>query len=286
MRWTPGHRSENVEDARSQTGGRLVRRGIPIGLGGLLLLVALSFLTGQDFLSLVGGPGGPDQVMVPGGEAPGGPPAATTAEEERAVDMVHATLDDLQESWASELGGRYEPARLVLFRDAIESACGFAESATGPFYCPGDRKVYLDVGFFDELRSRFGAPGDFAQAYVIAHEVGHHVQHVLGIEGRVRQRQQADPSQANALSVQMELQADCLAGAWARTASRYVSLEAGDIEAGLQAAAAIGDDRIQRMAGRRVSPDSFTHGSSAQRVEAFRSGFSGRAVACGLSSAR
>jgi len=257
---------------------------VPIGLGGLLLLVALSFLTGQDFLSLVGGPGAPDEVMVPGGAAPTGPPAATTAEEERAVDMVHATLDDLQESWASELGGRYEPARLVLFRDAIESACGFAESATGPFYCPGDRKVYLDVGFFDELRSRFGAPGDFAQAYVIAHEVGHHVQHVLGIEARVRQLQQARPSQAKTLSVQMELQADCLAGAWARSANRYVSLEAGDIEAGLQAAAAIGDDRIQRMAGRRVSPDSFTHGSSAQRVEAFRSGLAGRAAACGLSA--
>jgi predicted metalloprotease len=164
----------------------------------------------------------------------------------------------------------------VLVRDATESTCGFAQSATGPFYCPGDRKVYLDLGFFNELHRKLGAPGDFAQAYVLAHELGHHVQTVLGVESQVRQQQAMNPGARNPLSVRMELQADCFAGVWGHHANRgqgRVQLDSGDLEEGLNAAAAIGDDRLQRMQGGRVAPDRFTHGSSAQRVEWFRRGF-------------
>ena len=176
----------------------------------------------------------------------------------------------------------------MLFRDAVQSGCGLGESATGPFYCPQDQRVYLDLGFFEELSQQFGAPGDFARAYVIAHEVGHHVQKLSGIEGKVRAAQRDDPRAANPLSVRMELQADCLAGVWGHTASQkgraasgQVELEPGDVEEGLQAAASIGDDRLQKMAGGRVMPDRFTHGTSAQRVEWFRRGLtSGSPDAC------
>jgi predicted metalloprotease len=261
----------------------MVRRGLPIGIGGLLLLVVLSLLTGQDFLSLLG----PNSAVVPEGPGGGAPPAATTPEEERRVALVSSVLDDAQATWGRLLPGQYEEARLVLFRDAVESACGFAQAASGPFYCPADRKVYLDLSFFDELHRRFGAPGDFAQAYVIAHEIGHHVQTVLGIESQVRRAQQSRPDQANQLSVRLELQADCLAGVWARTTEQIrleqgdVALEPGDIEEGMTAAAAIGDDRIQRETRGRVHPESFTHGTSAQRVEWLRRGFdSGNVRAC------
>jgi hypothetical protein len=199
-------------------------------------------------------------------------------------------MKDLNEVWAKLLPGQYRPTKLVLFRDQVRAdGCGFAESATGPFYCPGGESVFIDLGFYDELGGRFGAPGDFAQAYVLAHEVGHHVQAVLGIEGKVRQVQQARPDQANALSVRMELQADCFAGVWGHVAAkpgryereRKVELDAGDMEEGLNAAAAIGDDRLQRMAGARVSPERFTHGSSQQRVEWFRRGLTaGNPDAC------
>ena len=191
------------------------------------------------------------------------------------VDMVDAVVDDGQDTWRRLLGGRYEETRAVLFRDAIDSACGFAQSATGPFYCPADRKMYLDLGFFDELHQKLGAPGDFAQAYVLAHELGHHVQTITGLESQVRQRQAADPGARNELSVRMELQADCFAGVWGHHANKgdgRVQLEEGDIEEGLNAAAAIGDDRLQRMRGGRVAPDRFTHGSSDQRVAWFRRG--------------
>jgi len=261
MKWTPGGTSRNIEDRR----GTMVRRAAPIGLGGLLLLLLLTFLTGQDFLSLV-----PEQAMVPS-QAPAGP-VRSTPEEEQAVQFVSFVLDDLQETWTRLLPGRYQEAKLVLFRDLVQSACGFAQSATGPFYCPADQKVYLDLGFFEELRRRFGAPGDFAQAYVIAHEVGHHVQRLLGIEQQVRQMQQSRPGLANQLSVRMELQADCLAGVWGHSTARRDILEREDVEEGLNAAAAIGDDRIQKMSGSFVRPDAFTHGSSAQRVEWFRRG--------------
>ena len=191
------------------------------------------------------------------------------------VQFVSFVLDDAQVGWARELprhGVPYREATLVLFRDAVASACGFTSAATGPFYCPLDEKVYIDLGFYEELRSRFGADGDFAQAYVLAHEIGHHVQKITGIEGQVRQLQQRRPQAANDLSVLMELQADCFAGMWGHSTAQRDILEAGDVEEGLGAAAAIGDDRIQRMQTGTVNPDGFTHGTSAQRVEWFRRG--------------
>ena len=281
MKWTAGNR-ENVEDVRGRSGGAARMGGL--GLGGLLLVLVLSWVTGVDFMSLVG----PDAVSTGPSVSTDGGEFRATPEEERLVDFVDAVMKDAQEMWQSKLGGRYQVTRAVIFRDAIQSRCGFAQSATGPFYCPGDSLVYLDLGFFAELRDRFRAPGDFAQAYVLAHELGHHVQHLLGIEAQVRQMQQARPDQQNALSVRLELQADCFAGVWGnhaaqpgRAARQQVELEPGDLEEGLNAAASIGDDRIQRMSGSRVAPDRFTHGSSEQRVTWFRRGFdSGDLQAC------
>lgn len=276
MRWSPKGRSQHLEDRRGQ-GGRRLGGGGKLGLGGLLLLLVLSVVFKQDFLSLAGGMG----AMAPQAEAPA--PIDDPAEEEM-VQFVSFVLDDIQETWTqrfAELGERYLPARLVLFREGVGSACGSASSAVGPFYCPGDQRVYIDLSFFDELDRRFGAPGDFAQAYVLAHEIGHHIQHVVGTEGQVREAQQRDPGRANELSVRLELQADCLAGVWGHSAARRGILEAGDVEEGLGAAAAIGDDRLQRQAGARVNPESFTHGTSAQRVEWFRRGLAaGRLDAC------
>lgn len=249
-----------------------------LGIGGLLLVLLLSWFTGVDILSLLSGGAPPPSERV-------GTTGSVTAspEEERLVDMVDAVVGDAQETWRELLGGRYQDTRAVLFRDAIDSACGFAP-ATGPFYCPADRKVYLDLGFFDELDRNLGAPGDFAQAYVLAHEVGHHVQTVLGIENQVRQRQATSPGARNELSVRMELQADCFAGVWghhANSGSGRVQLEEGDVEEGLRAAAAIGDDRLQRMQGGRVAPERFTHGTSEQRAEWLRRGLrSGDPNAC------
>jgi uncharacterized protein len=269
MRWTPGDRS-NIEDRRGRSVGAAGVGGL--GVGGLLLLLALSWATGVDLLSPFAGGAAPpaaDSVGTTG-------PVSSTPGEERIVDMVDAVVDDGQDTWRRLLGERYQETRVVLFRDAIDSACGFARSATGPFYCPADRKVYLDLGFFDELQRRLGAPGDFAQAYVLAHELGHHVQAVLGIESQVRRRQAASPAARNELSVRLELQADCFAGVWGHHADDgqgRVQLESGDVEEGLNAAAAIGDDRLQRMQGAPVAPDRFTHGSSAQRAAWFRRGF-------------
>lgn len=282
MKWTSGNR-DNIEDMRGRSGGMGLRTG-GLGVGGLLLMLVLSWATGIDFMSLVGGggSGAPPSASV----EPGTPPPNTTAAEERAVDMVDAVMADAQATWQQVLGNRFRPTTAVLFRDATQSACGFAQSATGPFYCPADRKVYLDLGFFGELQSRFGAPGDFARAYVIAHELGHHVQTLLGTDAEVRRAQSANPRQKNALSVALELQADCYAGIWGHhaqsgRASGRVTIESGDVEAGMKAAAAIGDDRIQRMQTGRVAPDSFTHGSSEQRVTWFRRGLdSGDANAC------
>jgi predicted metalloprotease len=274
MKWTAGNR-DNVEDVRSRTGGGMRLGGL--GIGGLLLMLILSWATGVDFLSLMG----PDTISTgPSVGTGGGGELRTTPEEEKLVDFVDAVMKDAQDMWQGTLGGRYQQTRAVIFRDAIQSACGSAQSATGPFYCPADSLVYLDLGFFTELQQRFRAPGDFAQAYVLAHELGHHVQHLLGIESQVRRLQQARPDQQNELSVRLELQADCFAGIWGhhaaqpgRAAQGKVELESGDIDEGLNAAAAIGDDRIQRMSGSRVAPDRFTHGSSEQRVTWFRRGF-------------
>lgn len=242
-----------------------------IGLGGLFLLFVLSLLFQQDFFALLGPALETDVAPMSGGASA---PREASPEEEELVDFMSFVLDDTQATWSSLLQGQYREAQMVLFRDIDRSACGLAQSATGPFYCPGDEKVYLDLSFFDELRRRFGAPGDFAQAYVIAHEIGHHVQTVLGIEAQVRQAQRGRAGQANELSVRMELQADCFAGVWGHSAAQRGILESGDVEEGLNAAAAIGDDHIQRMSGGAVMPESFTHGSSEQRVTWLRRGLS------------
>ena len=282
MRWTSGDRS-NVEDARGSSGGF---RAVPLGIGGFIVLALLSMYTGVDFLSLLGGGGGSSTPTSSSVGTSGN--VATSPGEEKMVDFVDAVMRDAQQTWTNILGSRYEPTRVVLFRDQIDTACGFAQSATGPFYCPGDRKVYLDLGFYDELQRRFGAPGDFAQAYVLAHELGHHVQRLTGTESQVRQQQQANPGSANELSVRLELQADCYAGVWGHTAAQpgraakgEVELDPGDVEEGLHAAAAIGDDRLQRLATGRVMPEKFTHGSSEQRVTWFKRGLdSGDPNAC------
>jgi uncharacterized protein len=279
MRWNPGHRSVNVEDRRG-AGGGFMRGAGGMGAGGLVILVILSLIFGRDFVSLASDPG----VAQPGAESGDVPPAETTPEEERLVSLVSSVLDDAQSTWrqvSSEMGTPYRDAKLVLFRDAVQSACGFAEAATGPFYCPADEKVYIDLGFYEELQQRFGAPGDFAQAYVLAHEIGHHVQNLLGTEAQVREARTRRADLANELSVRLELQADCYAGVWGHSAAQRQKLESGDMEEGLAAAAAVGDDRLQRMGGGRVVPESFTHGSSAQRQEWFQRGFEGgRSDAC------
>jgi predicted metalloprotease len=287
MRWTRGDRSKNLEDRRAEGP---IRMGLPggggmrLGLGGMLLVLGIGWALGLDPLTLLGAlSGGGTSVDVPMGSpdqvgAPG--PLATNPTEEEQVDFVSFVLDDAQQTW-SRLMQNYSDAQLVLFRNAVQTGCGYAPSAAGPFYCPRDQKVYVDLGFFDELKSRFGAPGDFAQAYVLAHEIGHHVQNQLGIERELRAQQQSNPGQANALSVRMELQADCLAGVWGHSTARRDLLDPGDLEEGLAAASAVGDDRIQEMATGEVRPESFTHGSSEQRVAWFRRGFdSGDPNAC------
>jgi uncharacterized protein len=276
MRWTPGGPSSDLEDRRGSSGG-FGGGGMRIGLGGAAVLLVLSLIFKQNFFALLGGDCGGAAPTASG-------PVASTPEEDQEVQFVSFVLDDAQSTWETifrQHGQPYEHAKLVLFRDAIQSACGFAQAATGPFYCPGDEKVYIDLGFYDELRQRFGAPGDFAQAYVLTHELGHHVQRLLGTEAKVREAQQQRPDQANALSVGLELQADCYAGIWGHETAQRQILEAGDVEEGLAAAAAVGDDRIQRMSGQGVHPEGFTHGTSAQRSTWFRRGFeSGRLEDC------
>jgi hypothetical protein len=287
MRWTPSGKSDNLEDRRDETGGGGIRPAhVGIGLGGLLLLGALSLLFHQNFFALLDVAPTDSPTAGPTATRPYDPAggAASSPEEEKEVQFVSFVLDDVQATWTKVLpqaGTPYRETKLVLFRDAIQSACGFADAASGPFYCPADQKVYIDLGFYRELRDRFGASGDFAQAYVIAHELGHHVQHLLGIDEEVRRAQSRRPSQANQLSVMVELQADCLAGVWGNSTARRDILEQGDVEEGLNAAAAIGDDRIQRMTTGRVFPERFTHGSSAQRVSWFKRGLSsGQVSAC------
>jgi predicted metalloprotease len=249
--------------------------GVPIGIGGALLLLVLSWATGTNLFSLISS-STPSESVGTAGRVNSSPA------EERQVDFVDAVMKDVQDTW-SQLLTSYQPTKVVLFRDGLDSACGLAQSATGPFYCPQDGRVYLDLGFFEELQNRFGAPGDFARAYVIAHEVGHHVQRLLGIMG--------GPGTA---SVPLELQADCFAGVWGHAASQRgraaqgrVELDPGDAEEGLQAAAAIGDDRLQRMTTGHVAPERFTHGTSAQRVEWLRRGLTtGQPDACKTGAAQ
>lgn len=284
MRWTPGGRSEDLEDRRDEGGGSggggRQFGGMHIGLGGIVILFILSLVFKRDFFSLLGGGG----ASVGGGQTISRPDPARDAREEPEVKFVSFVLDDAQSTWTSVLsaqGVRYRHAKLVLFRDSIDSACGFAEAASGPFYCPEDEKVYIDLGFYDELKQRFGAPGEFAQAYVLAHEIGHHVQKILGIEAKMRQAQRANPGAKNELSVRLELQADCFAGIWGHSTDQRNILEPGEVQQGLNAAAAVGDDRLQRMATGTVHPETFTHGSSAQRQEWFNRGFTqGNLEAC------
>lgn len=277
MRWTPGGQSPNIEDRRnSGIGGG----GMRLGLGGMVILFILSVVFRRDFFSLLNvSPGGTTATTT------SQPNPAQDAKEQPLVQFVSFVLDDAQNEWKqllpAQAGVPYSDAKLVLFRDAVNSACGLAQSASGPFYCPTDQKVYIDLGFYDELKNRFGAAGDFAQAYVLTHEIGHHVQNLLGIDSKVRRTQQSNPDAANELSVRMELQADCLAGVWGHSTEQRNILEQGDVEKALNAAAAIGDDRLQRMSGRQVTPESFTHGTSAQRVQWFQTGLnSGNLSAC------
>ena len=261
MRWRPGNRG-NIEDLRGRSGGGV---GVPLGIGGVLILLVGSWLTGVNLFDVAGG-GGATNIAADR-------PVASSAEEERLVDFVDAVMGDIQETWSQKLSN-YQPTRARLFRDAAQSACGLSSSASGPFYCPGDRMVYLDLSFFDDLQRKLGAPGDFAQAYVLAHEVAHHVQNLTGTLESTPFR-----GNANERSVRVELQADCYAGVWGHEASkpgRYaagrVELDPGDMEEGLNAASAIGDDRLQKMSQGRVVPESFTHGTSAQRVSWFKRG--------------
>lgn len=273
-----GGGGDEVEDRRGLGGGG--RGGFKLGLGGLLIAGLLSIVFKTDLISPFLGGGG----FTGAGDSSGGADPARMAREEQISQLASGVFRNVQDTWQKVLpaeGTQYQRTVLVFFWDATQSACGFAEAATGPFYCPGDQKVYIDLGFYDELKQRFGAPGDFAQAYVLAHEVGHHIQNLLGTERKVRQLQRANPGAQNELSVRMELQADCYAGVWGYHAAKAGILEDGDVEEGLNAAAAIGDDRIQRMSGRGVQPESFTHGSSAQRAEWFKRGLSnGSPSAC------
>ena len=296
MRWEGRRKSSNVEDRRGQTAGyggsgsgllgflpMLVRTKV----GRIILLIGVLVFVGSRMLGIDLLP----MLLGGSGQSVTDTPYELSPAEKELSDFVSFVLADTEDTWRaifSEQGGAYQDPTLVLFSGRVNSACGLASSAVGPFYCPGDQKLYVDLSFFEDLKRRHGAPGDFAQAYVIAHEVGHHVQTLLGISGQVRQagmgRSKAD---VNALSVKQELQADCFAGLWGHAANTNRQLlDPGDLEEALTAATAIGDDRLQREAGQGVVPDSFTHGTSAQRVDWFRKGFvSGDIAACDTFSA-
>ena len=262
MKWTPGGRSGNLEDRRGRGFGG------PIGIGGGLITLILALIFGPGILTEGG------DITSSGGNV--GLSPADSAAQEPMVQFVSFVLDDAQGVWQEQFrraGTTYEPARLVLFRGGTGTGCGMGQSAMGPFYCPLDQRVYIDLDFFRELDSRFGAPGDFAQAYVLAHEIGHHVQNQTGVAARVREAQQGNPGAANELSVAMELQADCYAGVWANSAQQRGKLDPGDVEEGLGAASAVGDDRIQQRTTGRVNVDNFTHGSAQQRASWFMRGF-------------
>lgn len=283
MRWQGQRESENVEDRRSlgpaSAGG--------LGIGGIVLVLAVSYFTGINPLALIDLMSGVQSTtQAPIESVPTGP---VTDEIGRFASVVLAETEDTWQQLLPQEGHRYENPRLVLFTGAVQSACGTTSSAVGPFYCPQDRKLYLDVSFFKEMSQRLGAPGDFAQAYVIAHEVGHHVQNLLGIAEKVsRLQRQSGEAEGNALSVRMELQADCLAGVWGYHANHERGLiEPGDFEEGLAAAAAIGDDRLQKMSRGYVQPESWTHGSSQQRKTWLRKGLeSGNPALCDTFSPR
>ena len=268
MNWDDRGRSRNLEDRRGQRGPS--RAGLSLGIGGIVVVAVLSLLTGTDLFSMLGiTPGTSPTVQAP-------PSQQSLQAEEATVHFVSFVLDDVQQTWSDIFDNSnlsYHDAKLVLYRDAVDSGCGVAPASTGPFYCPVDAKVYLDLSFYDELKNRFGAPGDFAQAYVIAHELGHHVQDLIGTSDRVDRQEQANPSQANRWSVALELQADCYAGVWANSADARGVMGGGDLQEGLTAAAAVGDDRLARQAGRIPNAETFTHGTSAQRTHWFETGY-------------
>jgi len=275
-----GRESDNVEDRRDESdgggggGGGFGFGGGSIGIGGVIVALVASYFLGINpltLLSMFSGGGAPVQQQQQ--QRPAHAPPKTDAE----AHFVSQVLADTEDTWRdifAKMGKQYVDPKLVLFRNRIPTACGTGQTAMGPFYCPGDQKVYIDLEFYEELKTRFHAPGEFAQAYVIAHEVGHHVQNLLGISAKVdRARQRSSPTQSNALSVRLELQADCFAGVWGFNANRTRHIiQDGDIDAALNAATQIGDDTLQKGAGRTINPDSFTHGSSAQRVEWFKRG--------------
>jgi predicted metalloprotease len=283
MKWEGQEQSDNVEDRRGQGGGGRMPRvgGRGIGIGGIVIALLAGWIFGINpvtVLGLLAGEGGAPVAQQPAGPAMKPPP------EDKAAMFTSVVLRDTERVWGQVFqaaGSRYQPPRLVIFRGATPTACGTGESAMGPFYCPGDKQVYIDLDFFDTLSQRLGAPGDFAQAYVIAHEVAHHVQNLMGVTGKVdAMRGRVSQVQQNALSVRVELQADCLAGVWAHHSQQGKGwLERGDIEEGLNAASKIGDDTLQKAAQGRVVPESFTHGSSAQRVSWFKRGLDGGSVA-------
>lgn len=266
MRWTGRRQSSNVDDRRGSGGGGMIKGGL--GIGGIIIVVVISLVMKKNPLEVL------QQTGVGTGGATTEERTPLTAEEEKMGEFVATVLADTEDVWHKLLSDYREPT-LVLFTDQVASGCGNASSATGPFYCSADEKLYIDLSFYEELRSRFEAPGDFAQAYVIAHEVGHHVQHLMGITDRVHNmRGQLSETEYNKQSVRLELQADFFAGVWAHHAQKMQNiLEAGDIEEALGAATAIGDDRLQKQATGEVVPDSFTHGTSAQRVRWFKKGF-------------
>ncbi|MCX7087934.1 MAG: zinc metallopeptidase [Methylococcales bacterium] len=287
MRWKIGRRSTNIEDRRDEEASGDVSSGGGFRLGGktMLLIVVVGLLMGQDPIQLLS--------MLSGMSVnpPSGVKHTSSTNNNEEADFVSVILADTEDTWGAILpsaGKQYRAPKLVLFTDQVDSACGMSSAATGPFYCPGDQKVYIDLGFFNTL-SQLGAPGDFARAYVIGHEVGHHIQNLLGVSNQVHQLQQRlSQAEGNGLSVKLELQADCYAGVWANHANKQRQLlEPGDVEEGLQAAASIGDDRLQSQAGHRVSPESFTHGSAQQRVAWLTKGLqSGDINACNTFAAR
>lgn len=285
MEWTPGGMSDDVEDRRDSSGGGGGfsfggMGGGGLGIGGFVVLLVLSLVFGRNFLGALLS-GGASQAATQSAPRNPGPARPHPAGEDRDAHLISFVLDDAQKTWTqifAAQGKQYRHAKLVLYRDRTFSACGTARATTGPFYCPQDEKIYIDLGFWADLRRFGGDTGDFAQAYVIAHELGHHVQKLLGIESRMHRLAQQEPSERNPLSVDLELQADCFAGVWAHSTQQRKLIKEVDIEGALKAAAAVGDDHLQRMSGRAVSPESFTHGSSAQRTSWFRKGLTGGTI--------
>jgi predicted metalloprotease len=284
MDWTPGGTSDDIEDRRDSSGGGFGMGGSGLGIVGFVVLLVISLITGRNYLGgvLHGG----QQSSVPQGSMRAGAPEARqpghrAAGEDRDVQLISFVLDDAQKTWGQIFaahGRTYRHAKLVLYRNATYSGCGTAREQTGPFYCPEDEKIYIDLAFWNDLRRFGGDTGDFPQAYVVAHELGHHIQKLLGIEARERRLVEEDAEEQNPLSVDLELQADCFAGVWGHSTEQRNIVHADDVQAALKTAASVGDDHLQKMSGRAVSPENWTHGSSAQREQWFRRGLQGGTV--------